>query len=209
LGDNPTMKTRLIAAPLIAIIVAATLFVGACLLTSTENYTSAAITTKPATQPPLPDGARMVETLHYLIQSSASVEQTAQVAEAAETLHAAYTRFFAGAPGVQLTAQKLQLVLYKDQTEFKSHNRSSPWAEAYYLTPRCHAYYTDGANPVHWMIHEATHQLNREVAHFKKTKWIDEGLAAYFGTSRIADNTLTPGRIDPDTYPIWCCRKSR
>jgi len=94
-------------------------------------------------------------------------------------------------------------VLYKDQAEFKAHNRSSSWAEAYYLPPRSHAYYGEGDNPIHWMTHEATHQLNREVAHFRKTKWIDEGLADYFGSSWIADGTLTPGSIDPATYPIW------
>jgi hypothetical protein len=53
------------------------------------------------------------------------------------------------------------------------------------------------------MIHEATHQLNAEVAGFRKAKWIDEGLATYFGTSRVERGRLVPGKIDPDTYPIW------
>lgn len=207
LGDNPTMKTRPIAALLIAIAILVSCFVGFRLLSSRavdDAPTPAA--TKPvplATQPPLPLGARQIETAHYLIHSSATEEQTARVAEAVEALHAAYTRFFAGTPGMQSNSTKLQLVLYKDQAEFKAHNRSSPWAEAYYLPPRSHAYYGDGDNPIHWMTHEATHQLNREVAHLRKTKWIDEGLADYFGSSWIANGELTPGSIDPATYPIW------
>lgn len=53
------------------------------------------------------------------------------------------------------------------------------------------------------MVHEATHQLNAEVAGFPKHQWLDEGLATYFGTSRIERGKLVPGRIDADTYPIW------
>lgn len=156
-----------------------------------------------STQPPLPLDAKIIETAHYTIHSSATDEQTAQVAASVEALHAAYAAFFADMPNMETRPGKLQLVLYKNQAEFKAHNRSSPWAEAYYLPPRCHAYYADGDNPVHWMLHEATHQLNREVARFKKIKWIDEGLAAYFGSSWLASGTLTPGKIDQGAYPIW------
>jgi len=58
-------------------------------------------------------------------------------------------------------------------------------------------------NPYHWMLHEATHQLNREVAHLAIPKWIDEGLAAYFGASEIRDDKLIRGSIDINAYPIW------
>ena len=204
------MKIRPITLLLIATALVAACFTGFKLLSSQiDSPVSAASKPAPATtQPPLPPGARATETAHYLIHSSATEEQTARVAEAAEALHVAYTNFF-GMTGMQLNSAKLQLVLYKDQAEFKAHNRSSPWAEAYYLPPRSHAYYSDGDNPVHWMTHEATHQLNREVAHFRKTKWIDEGLAAYFGSSWIADGKLTPGSIDPATYPIWWLPKQQ
>jgi len=207
LGDNPAMKIRPIAIVLISIAIAAACFAGFRLLSlqAMEDAPASAATKPPpmATQPPLPPDARRIETAHYLIHSSATEEQTARVAEAVEALHAAYTRFFADMSSMQPNPTKLQLVLYKDQAEFKAHNRSSPWAEAYYLPPRSHAYYGDGDNPVHWMTHEVTHQLNREVAHFRRTKWIDEGLADYFGSSWIADGKLTPGSIDPATYPIW------
>ena len=58
-------------------------------------------------------------------------------------------------------------------------------------------------NPYHWMIHEATHQLNAEVAQLNLAKWLDEGLADYFATSRIRDGQLMVGTIDPQTYPVW------
>jgi hypothetical protein len=84
------------------------------------------------------------------------------------------------------------------------HNKSSVWAEAFYQAPYCYAYYSGSKpNAYHWMIHEATHQLNNEVAHFETQRWIDEGLATYFGTSTIKDGKVLLGRIDLNTYPIW------
>ncbi|TAN38503.1 MAG: hypothetical protein EPN25_13890 [Nitrospirae bacterium] len=47
------------------------------------------------------------------------------------------------------------------------------------------------------------HQLNNEVAHFKIPQWIDEGLADYFGSSKIEAGKLHPGQIAFDSYPLW------
>lgn len=143
------------------------------------------------------------ETAHYRISSTADALQTRAVADAVESLHAAYRDFFREQLPPKDHGRKLHLFLYRDREEFKRNNRSRPWAEAYYRQPTCHAYYaTDAPNPTHWMIHEATHQMNREVAGFRKHAWMDEGLASYFGTSLIKDGKLLPGSIDPDTYPI-------
>ena len=159
--------------------------------------TSAAPTAKP-----LP--SRILETSHYTISSTATVAQTQLVADAVESLHAAYSSFFSESITVDVGRLKLKLVLYGSREEFRANNRSSPWAEAYYLAPSCHAYFSsDNANPYHWMLHEATHQLNGEVAHFRKVKWMNEGLASYFGTSRIDGRRLLPGSIDVNTYPVW------
>jgi hypothetical protein len=156
-----------------------------------------------AHQAPLP-GARVVETAHYAITSTADDEQTRRVGEAVEALHAAYLAWFPDVVQRPANAAKLRLTLYADKRELRANNRSSPWAEAYYLAPVSYAYYAnDGANPYHWMLHEATHQLNNEVARFPKTKWIEEGLGTYFGASRIVDGRLRPGEIDGDAYPIW------
>ena len=57
------------------------------------------------------------------------------------------------------------------------------------------------------MLHEATHQLNHEVARLPSIKWINEGLATYFGTSTIRRGKLIPGLIDVNTYPIWALRR--
>lgn len=156
-----------------------------------------------ATLHPLPH-ASTLDTAHYRIASTATAEQTARIGAASEQLYAAYRAFFAETAPAAPTIHRLSLVLYRNQQEFKAHNRSQPWAEAYYLAPSCHAYYAEGQrNPYHWMLHEATHQLSREVARFPKVRWVDEGLATYFGSSRVAQGRLQPGQIDRDTYPLW------
>lgn len=143
-----------------------------------------------------------LESEHYICFSTATVSETQQILNVAESLFESYTRFFGDLK--TSNPKKLKLKLYKDRDEFKSYNMLSGWAEAFYLKPYCHQYYSDEeANPYHWMIHEATHQLNAEVAGFKLAKWLDEGIAEYFGTSTFENDLLTTGRIDVDTYPIW------
>lgn len=158
-------------------------------------------------QPPPPPNARLHDTARYRIITTAGVAQTEQVARAIERLHDRYVDFFREqlpSSAFDGRSKKLKLTLYRDRAQFQRHNYSLSWAEAYYLTPMCHAYYVEGApNPYHWMVHEATHQLNAEVAHFKKAPWIDEGLGTYFGTSRFVNGELRLGDIDPNTYPIW------
>ena len=164
---------------------------------------SAALVASAASGSVRAQSATTLRTRHYIIRSTATPSQTALVAAAVESLHDAYIAFFPDLP-VGSRDAKLKMVLYRDQREFKANNRSRPWAEAYYRTPTCYAYYADGQpNPYHWMVHEATHQLNREVAGFKRTQWMDEGLASYFGASRIEHGRLLPGTIDTNTYPIW------
>jgi hypothetical protein len=147
---------------------------------------------------------KVIETAHYAITSTATDRQTMLVGNAVESLYAAYLSFFSPSIGSPSDPVKLKLTLYRDQGEFRAHNQSAGWAEAYYLPPTCFAYFAgDEANPYHWMLHEATHQLNHEVAHFPQAKWINEGLATYFGTSAIRAGRLIPGLIDANTYPIW------
>jgi len=148
--------------------------------------------------------ARVVETKHYIIASTATQEQTEQIGRVVEMLYAAYSNRFAMLPTFQRQHPKLKLLLYKDRKEFRWVNPNLGWAEAFYRKPYCRAYYSEREmNPYHWMLHEATHQLNAEVAQLKLAKWLDEGLADYFATSRIRNGQLMVGRIDPQTYPVW------
>jgi hypothetical protein len=148
--------------------------------------------------------ARHVDTAHYAIASNASPDQTQRVAEVVEALHAAYAQFFAGRLPPRAADARFQMALYRDRPDFQAHNTSRAWAEGFYRKPVCHAYFdADSPNPVHWMLHEATHQLDTEWAAFPRTPWVEEGLASYFGTSRIVDGVLRPGEFDPDTYPLW------
>jgi hypothetical protein len=148
--------------------------------------------------------ARHLRTEHYAIASNATEQETAQVGEVVEALHAAYADFFAGALPPRPDGMRHQLALYRDRADFQAHNTSRPWAEGFYVAPACHAYY-DGARPnaVHWMLHEAAHQLDQEWGGFGRMPWIGEGLAAYFATSRLDDAGLHPGELEPDTYPLW------
>lgn len=150
----------------------------------------------------IPPNAAMRETDHYRIHYTAAAEQADRVASAVEKLYAGYTSVFpptgAAAPG------KLILVLYRDRTEFRSNNRSSAWAEAYYIKPACYAYFdAEAENPYHWMLHEATHQLARQVSGFRRNRWIEEGLASYFSASKLDASGVQLGTLDAKAYPIW------
>ena len=146
-----------------------------------------------------------LESQRYICYSTATSEQTQQILDIAEVLFKSYAGFF---DDRQLdVSRKFKLKLYKDRDEFKSYNILVGWAEAFYCKPYCHQYYSEEEdNPYHWMIHEATHQLNAEAAGFDLGKWLDEGIATYFGTSTYRDGRLALGKIDTDTYPIWWLR---
>ena len=149
----------------------------------------------------LPANAHRHETAHYVIWSSATESRTRDVGVATEALRDAYVRLF---PPARPQSEKMVLVLYRDREEFELHNRSSPWAEAYYLPPASHAYVATGeANPYHWMLHEATHQLMHQVSGFRPPRWVGEGFASYLGASTLTAAGLDAGNPDPNAYPVW------
>lgn len=142
-----------------------------------------------------------IQSEHYIALSNASVEQTQDALDKAELLFRTYCSFW----DISEPGDPLRLKIYASRKEFKRYNPMSGWAEAFYKKPYCHQYIeTESAdNPYHWMMHEATHQLNAEVAQFKLPQWADEGIACYFSTAQIVDHNLVLGEIDTDTYPIW------
>lgn len=143
-------------------------------------------------------------TAHYVIQSSALPSQTEDIGAKLEALHAAYVDLFKSWPEVQQPHALLKVKLFKDRQEFQRCNRGIGWAEAFYRPPYCHAYYSaDEINPYHWMLHEAVHQLNHEVAHLNLAKWADEGLSDYLGSSLLVGGQINAGRTDRNTYPVW------
>lgn len=146
----------------------------------------------------------VLETEHYAIASTATPGQTAEIGRVAEVLYAAYRERLGALPGFQTNHARLKLILYKDREEMRRINPGLGWAEAFYRRPNCRAYYSaKEINPYHWMLHEAVHQLNEEVAHLKLEKWLEEGLAEYFSTSRIYKGRLALGMVDINTYPVW------
>jgi len=145
-----------------------------------------------------------LSTAHYAIRSSAAPAQTREVGQAVEALHAAYASFFQDFARVHEPHPALPLNLYRDRREYRRCVRFVFWSEAMYRRPNCHAYYAAGTpSGHHWMVHEAVHQLNDQVAGWKLAKWLDEGIALYFSTGRLQDGKLDPSRVDPATYPIW------
>jgi len=146
----------------------------------------------------------ILETPHHKIYSTATPQQTDNTARALELLYAAYSNRLGSVSGWQHDHRQLQIKLYKDRDEMRRINPGLGWAEAFYREPFCRAYYSDGEiNPYHWMLHESVHQLNNEAAHLKLAKWLEEGLAEYFSTSRITGHELAVGQIDLNTYPVW------
>lgn len=143
--------------------------------------------------------SKIITTSHFIIRSTASSEQTRDVSDAVENLYRVYAATF----HLENPNKKFQLVLYRDQAEFKANNLGPSWAEAYYKMPYSYAYPGERGNPYHWMLHEATHQLLTEGSGYRLRRWINEGTAAYFGASRLTQNNLELGTPDPAAYPIW------
>lgn len=141
---------------------------------------------------------------HHVIYSTAEAWQTQETANALTLLYASYSNRFGSIPGFQRDHPKLKVKLYKDRAEFRRVHRNLGWAEAFYRKPYCQAYYSvSEPNSCHWVLHESVHQLNREVAHLQLEKWLEEGLATYFSTSRLQAGQVNVGVVDYMTYPVW------
>lgn len=171
-------------------------------------------------QPPEFKSDIILTSEHYVIESTAGSNLTRSALKKCELLHKTYDSYFdklfkkAGKGSFMAylkskknfdPKRKMKLRLYRTRTEFKNASSLAPhWAEAYYLPPYCYQYIdNDADNPWHWMMHEATHQLNTEHSGFRQTLWLEEGIATYFGTSLIDDDKILLGKLDPATYPVW------
>jgi hypothetical protein len=145
-----------------------------------------------------------LQTEHYAILSSATAAQTREIAQVAEIVYDGYGRLLPQWHREIPPHPKLKVKLFKDRREFRRRNRIRGWAEAFYQKPYCYQYYSaDEVHPYHWMMHEATHQLNVEAARLTLPQWLDEGIATYLSTSRIVDGSLRLGEVDTNTYPVW------
>jgi hypothetical protein len=144
-----------------------------------------------------------LESEHYKALSNVSIEDTQEALSKIETLYQTYMTFWDVKAGP--ADKKLLLKIYSSRKEFKRANPLSMWAEAFYREPYCHQYIEEESEnrPYHWMVHEATHQLNNEISKFRLPQWAEEGIASYFSTSRMDYGKMNLGVIDRDTYPIW------
>ncbi|MFH0899122.1 MAG: hypothetical protein V2A73_00695, partial [Pseudomonadota bacterium] len=152
------------------------------------------------------DFERKVACGHYLVYSTASSEQIADICAVAEALYQGYVGFVGAKVTLPLQEHPyLKVKLFKDRDEFRAVVLGGQgWAEGLYDGVYCNQYYDATAgNPYHWFLHEATHQLNFEVARLELPQWLQEGTACYFGTSTYRDGQLILGQADDDSYPVW------
>ena len=142
---------------------------------------------------------------HYLIYSTATEAETKNAAKFAELLYSSYTGLLNIQAQDNQPPKQLKIKLFGSRQEFRFWSTSPrSWAEGYYHYPYTYQYVsTNEAHPYHWMLHELTHQLNKEVAGLELESWLDEGLATYFSTSKIEQGDLKLGSFNSDTYPVW------
>jgi hypothetical protein len=151
------------------------------------------------------DADHVLESTHYRVESRTTIDNTKQALEVAEALFSAYTGYM-DSIGFKPTSnhKKHELRLYRSRKEFKQFNKATGLAEAYYFNYVCYQYIdAQKTSSYHWMLHEATHQLNREYSRLKLKRWLEEGIACYFGTSKYSIKEPMLGDINLKSYPIW------
>jgi hypothetical protein len=146
--------------------------------------------------------------VHYRIESLVDSARTQAVLDRVETLHTAFYQAFALPEPRHATL--LNLRLYRDRHEMHAAESMPDWAEGIYQDGWCIQYLRPReANPWHWTIHEATHQLVAERAQLSLPRWLNEGLACLFSVSRLDSTGLHLGTVDPESYPAWWLKDYR
>jgi len=141
----------------------------------------------------------------FVVYSTATAEQTDEICTVSAAVYDAYLGFFGADHDLPADHDALYVRLFGTRDEFRHVVLDDEgWAEGLYDGLYCNMYYDpEVPSPYHWFIHEATHQLNWEVARMNNVQWLEEGIASYFGTSRYEDGVLRLGEADADTYPVW------
>ncbi|MBK8802212.1 MAG: hypothetical protein IPN71_09195 [Fibrobacteres bacterium] len=144
---------------------------------------------------------------HYTIWSSAPAPRAQMALQATESLHQRWQAWVGG--HTKHDTSRHQLMLYGSRTEMRQALPGIGWAEAFYNGKQCVQYDDPSASrPLHWLVHEATHQLVAEDAHLTLPRWANEGLACLFSVSRMVPGPqnrleIRLATVDPNTYPTW------
>lgn len=145
---------------------------------------------------------------HYRVESLVDSSRSQVLLTRLEMLYTAYGAAFGLT--VPRHAPLMELRLYRDRHEMHAVEAMPDWAEGIYRDGLCIQYLRRGeANPWHWAIHEAAHQLNAERAGIELPRWLEEGLACLFSCSRLDSAGLHLGTVDPDSYPAWWLKDYR
>lgn len=141
---------------------------------------------------------------HYMIYSTATLDQIHEILTVAEALYTAFVGLFGPEFTLATNHPHLKVKLFKDRQEFRDVLGVASWAEGFYDGTYSNQYYDVTArNPYHWFLHEGAHQLCSEVAGIWLRQWLSEGIACYFGTSTYEGGELKLGESDVDSYPVW------
>lgn len=150
----------------------------------------------------------VLHSTHYRIETRGDSTRTRALLDRVEVLHLAFFRAFSLPEPRHAPAMNLRL--YRDRHEMHAAESMPDWAEGIYREGWCIQYLRkDEANPWHWTIHEATHQLVAERAQLQLPRWLNEGLACLFSVSRMDSAGLHLGTVDPGAYPVWWLKDYR
>lgn len=151
--------------------------------------------------------AKELQSAHYKIWSSAPENRAKLALDATESLHERWQSW--ATPATPHDTTRHRLMMYGSRAEMRQALPGLGWAEAFYNGRECVQYDDAGAErPMHWLVHEATHQLAFEDAHLALPRWANEGLACLFSVSRMLPDSrqklaIRLGSVDPETYPTW------
>jgi len=127
-----------------------------------------------------------------------------------EALYRTYRKIFIGLVDDSEARMGLDSVFFKNRKDYKSFCAlngiffSFKTAGIYSPILKASFFYRDRDRPMDKtvLLHELTHQLNRQVLHAAQPNWADEGLALYFEVGRLKKNGfLEIGNLHPLSFP--------
>ena len=157
---------------------------------------------------------REIRSPHFRVITNGNEGAARHVAREFEQMRAVFADEF---PGYRLdSAERLLIVAPEDEPaarkllpEMWKHSGPKPagvyfhaWEQPYAMVRLDQVRSDLTMDEFAVVYHEYVHSLLHLNLHWLPT-WLDEGLADYFATSRLANDKLDVGNIDLNTYPVW------
>jgi tetratricopeptide (TPR) repeat protein len=154
-----------------------------------------------------------LRTPHFIIVSNGSESQARETAKQFETIHAVFTRFFLRA---RTASQPVHILAVKDEKTFKSllpefyEQKNAAERVGVYLGGTDTEYIViridealskEQFEPFEAIYHEYVHYLTRQLI-TTSPLWLTEGLAEYFGNTRIESKQVVLGAYSTSHYIV-------